>query len=1032
MAFGSLQHQLRRLSREPDLARAYTDFMDIYLKLGHMEPVPRAEIRNPRAWYLPHHAVVSGTAEKPKIRVVFDASRRTRDKHCLNEFLMPGPALQSELPLILLNWRRYKYAFTADIVKMFRQIQVAPEDQDLQRILWSPQLGKPAVDYRLRTVTYGTACAPYLAMRTLSQLASNERTRFPLGAACLELDTYVDDTFAGADDLAMAIRKRDELTDILASAGINLDKWAANHPKLLPAHLQPNHNVAIKELDRDNAVKTLGVHWSPTCDEFRFSASASNTREKTLTKRSVYSDIARLFDPLGWLAPVTVTAKVIMQDLWIERCEWDEPLTEEVRCRWQSYCQSLSTLHTLTINRWLGLSRQKTFEIHGFSDASSRAYAAVTYLRIDNGNGNYQVSLLSAKTKVTPVKTVSIPNLELCGATLLVKLVVHLQKLDFLQNVPVQLWSDSQIVLAWLKKHPCSWKTFVANRVSFIQTELPSATWAYVPTKQNPADLATRGASPDELRSNELWWTGPKWLMSPSDKWPQSPKPMRSMHSIKTLDEPLLLSRYSNLTRLVRITAWCLRPFLQKIRKRATQGSYPAYLTTSDLANARDALVKLAQSNAFSSEIGLLQARKSLPKRNHLCKLRPFVDIDGILRVGGRLGNAKLPHHLHFPAILPRDSTLSRLFISHAHERAYHGGPTLTISILLRFAWIVNMRALVKSAIHKCVKCQRHSPRLAHQLMGDLPAERVTPARPFTNTGLDYAGPFQLRASKGRGRTTYKGYIALFVCFATKALHLEVVGDLTTASFLAAYRRFVSRRGICKKLFSDNATTFHGADAELRGMFKAASSFYTEASRLMANDGTEWVFIPPTTPHYGGLWEAGVRSTKHLLKKLVGERTLSFEEFSTVLAEIEACLNSRPLCQMTADPEDLQALTPAHFLIGAASGVIPDEASPSAPENRLDRFQLLQRIRDQFWKRWSTEYVLLLQGRNKWRCPTANFAIGQLVLIKDDRYPPAKWPLGRVLELHAGADGLVRVVTLKTATNTLRRHVACLAPLNLS
>ncbi|XP_058798035.1 uncharacterized protein LOC131668142 [Phymastichus coffea] len=668
VALGSLQHLLRRFSRDPTLQQAYTDFMETYIKLGHMIPVPRSEIKNTRAWYHPHHPVITGTAEKPKIRVVFDASRRTHDKYCLNELLMSGPALQSDLSLILLNWRRYKYVFTADIVKIFRQILVAREDQDLQRILWSRAPGRPAMDYRLTTVTYGTACAPFLAIRTLLQLASDEKTCFPLGAACLESNTYVDDTFAGADDLPTAVRIRDEFIGILKSAGIELDKWAANHPNLLPSFILSGEVGAIKQIDTNSAVKTLGVHWNPSSDAFSFSASILSRSEKKLTKRSIYSDIARLYDPLGWLAPVTVLAKIIMQDLWIEKCDWDEPLSAEICDRWQSYCQSLSTLHTLSINRWLGLFDQKPFEIHGFSDASSRAYAAVVYLRIDNGNGNYHVSLLTAKTKVAPVKTVSIPNLELCGATLLVKLVVHLQKLKFLQNVPIRLWSDSQVVLTWLKKHPCHWKTFVANRVSLIQTELPSALWSHVPTKQNPADLATRGAMPDELRANDLWWTGPMWLLSPSDKWPQPRQSLRSLHTRPSSDEPVLLARYSSLTRLIRITAWCLRPILQKVRQRASQGSYPKYLTLADIDNARTVIVRVAQAHTFSTEIELLRSHKTLPKRHYLCKLQPFLDKDGILRVGGRLSNANLPRHLQYPPILPRSSSLSRLFVSYAHE----------------------------------------------------------------------------------------------------------------------------------------------------------------------------------------------------------------------------------------------------------------------------------------------------------------------------------------------------------------------------
>ncbi|XP_076549167.1 uncharacterized protein LOC143306370 [Osmia lignaria lignaria] len=1032
MAVGSLAHIHRKFTRDPELASAYREFMRTYEALGHMTRVPAAESINPRSWYLPHHAVVQSTPTQYKVRVVFDASRRTHEQYRLNDFLMSGPPLQQDLSLVLLNWRRYKYVFTADIVKMFRQILVVPRDQDLQRIVWAPNPEEPPIEYRLTTVTYGTACAPYLAIRTLAQLAVDEKSRFPLGARCLESNVYVDDMFIGADELPLAIRKRTELIQILGTAGIELDKWAANHPDILPAHKRPITDDLVRDIVQDESIKTLGVHWKPTQDEFSFSVLKANGLLGVLTKRAVLSNIARLFDPLGWLSPITITAKILMQDLWILKCDWDSPLPAEARGRWIDYCRSLSSLPTLTISRWFGSPSESAGQIHGFSDASSRAYAAVIYLRTDEGDGHVRVSLLAAKTRVAPVKTVSIPNLELCGALLLVRLVCHLRKLDFLKRHPVFLWSDSRVVLAWLNKHPCHWKTFVANRVSLIQTELPSATWAYVPTKQNPADCATRGSRPSELHESSLWWYGPSWLNLQPEHWPQPSETAQVLHAEVKPPEPDILSRHSTLTRLIRVVAYCLRPVKHLRRRKGGLNPLPAYLTTSELSDARSTIIRLAQAHAFASEIERLKSGKPLPKSSALRRLNPLLDKeDGILRVGGRLSWSNLTSERKHPPILPRHSGLSRLFVRYAHHAALHGGPTLTSSVLLRYAWVVGGKSLVKTAIRNCLTCQRVKPRLAHQLMGDLPAARVTPARPFTTTGLDYAGPFHIRTTKGRGHRAYKGYIALFVCFATRAIHLELVSDLTASTFIAAYRRFVSRRGICHRLYSDNATTFKGADTELRTMFEEASEFYQAVASTLANDGTAWSFIPPTTPHYGGLWEAGVKSVKHHLRRVVGEHTLTFEEFSTVLTEIGACLNSRPLCPLTSDTDDLNVLTPAHFLIGTASALVPDAEPSSAPENRLNRFQLLQRIRNQFWKRWSDEYLQHLQERGKWRDPTANFAVGQLVLMRDERYPPAKWHLGRVIEVHPGSDGLVRVVTVKTATNTFRRHIARLCPLIL-
>ncbi|XP_043494166.1 uncharacterized protein LOC122519065 [Polistes fuscatus] len=968
----------RRFARDSRLAQAYREFMKSYEELGHMSRVPRSETLCQEDWYLPHNAVVQQDNSRWKLRVVFDASRRTRDGHSLNSFLLTGPASQGDLSLILLNWRRYRVVFTADIVKMFRQIRVVPEHQDYQRIIWSPDASSEPVKFRLNTVTYGEACAPYLAIRTLSQLVQDEGTRFPLGARCLQTETYVDDIFAGADDIATAIRKRVDIVELLASAGIQLDKWAANYSELLPDAVR---QVAEKSIENDQTVKTLGVRWVPEQDEFRFDAASIADMAAAHTKRSVLSNIARLFDPLGWLSPVTVVAKILMQDMWL-----------------------------LKLRRWLGSTVESSCQIHGFANVSARAYAAAVYLRIDEGHGRFRVSLLASKSKVVPVKTVSIPNLELCGAALLVKLILRLTSLDFLQRCPIFVWSDSQIVLTWLRTHPCHWKTFVANRVSLIQTQLPSATWSHVPTKENPADLASRGVLPEELAESSLWWRGPAWLSMSSVQWPHS----NGFHVRHSLNESEILTRFSSLTKLLRFVAYCRRTIL-RVRNHPTVGtnSSPHFLTSVEISDARVMVIRLVQATAFAIEIGILTAGKRLPK-------------------GGRLASSYLTFDRNHPPILPQNSYLSRLFVRHAHHQCLHGGPILTSSYLMSQVWILSRNRLVKSAIRSCITCQRARPQLAHQLMGELPVDRVVGSRAFANSGLDYAGPVQVRMSKGRGNRSSKGYIALFVCFATRAIHLELVSDLTSESFIAAYRRFVGRRGICQTLYSDNATNFQGADKELRVMFNRASKFYQKVASLLANDGTNWKFIPPSAPHYGGLWEAGVKSVKHHLRRVIGEHTLTFEELSTVLVEIEACLNSRPLGPLSSDTDDLRALTPSHFLNEGVSTLIQDAELVKLPENRLGIFQLLQRIRNNFWKRWSGEYLAHLQCREKWRDPCENFKVGQLVLVRDDRYPPSKWPLGRVTEVHPGPDGLVGVVTVKTATSSRQRHIARLCPLRLA
>lgn len=305
--------------------------------------------------------------------------------------------------------------------------------------------------------------------------------------------------------------------------------------------------------------------------------------------------------------------------------------------------------------------------------------------------------------------------------------------------------------------------------------------------------------------------------------------------------------------------------------------------------------------------------------------------------------------------------------------------------------------------------------------MGNLPRERVTPARPFLRTGVDYAGPIHIRTAKGRGHRTHKGFIAIFVCLSTKAAHLEAVSDYTTEAFLAAFRRFTSRRGLCQEVSSDCGTNFVGANKELQALFRASTPDGRRIARAAASDGIRWKFNPPAAPHFGGLWEAAVKSTKHHLRRVIGEATLTFEEMTTLLTQVEACLNSRPLQALTDDPDDITALTPGHFLIGSPLLAIPEPSLSDRADNALSRWKLLQKMRDHYWERWSREYLQTLACRPKWQRNEAGPKVGDLCLLRTETSPPTRWPLARITSLHPGDDGVTRVVTVRTASSELVR-----------
>lgn len=921
---------------------------------------------------------------------------------------------------------------------MFRQIAVHKEDWELQKILWYERDGK-LVSYCLTTVTYGLNCAPFLALRTMQQLVKDEGHRFPEAVVPMTKGRYVDDIFGGADSHNEAKQVVQHLIGLCEAGGFPLQKWSSSHPEILPKTSDElQHTVEIEPV----LCKILGLVWKPASDSFHFS-SLTTSNASALTKRVVSSEVARLYDPLGLIAPILVKAKIILQELWLVKKGWDDPLPLELQQRWTNFRSQLRELEQISISRWIGNVRSEPLvEIHGFSDASQQAMAAAIYTRIPTENGKFVTRLVCSKSKVAPIKRLSIPRLELTAALLLVRLMKKTIQTLELRDPPVICWTDSSVTLAWINAHPARWKDFVCNRVSAIHELLPDATWRFVPGRENSADCASRGMTPLLLARHELWWNGPSWLSQPQSSWPTREQQLphtinmeeRTRNTMTTVARQALcwelLHRYSSITRLFRITAIC-RKIVSCMRKLPNSIPLRHPLTPMEIEQSRRLWISKVQQMAFSHEIGILKKNEHLPKTNALVRLTPYLDEEGLLRVGGRLNNAQIDADSKHPYILPRTSLLSKLIIDDAHKRMLHGGTQVTLSFIRRTYWIIGGRAPVRSHILKCGRCARYRGTRAQQLMGQLPTARVVPARPFFNTSLDYAGPIMLKTWKGRAARTYKGYLAVFVCLATSAIHLEVVTDYTTEAFIAAYKRFTGRRGICATLRSDCGTNFVGADAELKRQFESSSKELHELASLLARDHTEWIFNPPSAPHFGGKWEAAVKSTKYHLKRILKDVILTYEELTTITVQIEAVLNSRPLCPLSDDATDYSALTPGHFLIGEPPTALPEPNLATEKTSRITRWQLLRQKMDHFWSRWSTECLQRYQAISKWHHSSNEIKKGTLlVLITDERFPPGKWPLARVTELHPGPDGLTRVVTVRTAASTYKRPITklCVLP----
>lgn len=1017
-----------------------------YLDLGHAEVVPDCDAKKKpdETFYLPIHAVYKASSTTTKVRAVFDASAKSSTGVSLNDTLLIGPTVHRPLIDVLLQFRMHRIALTADISKMYRAVLLTETDRDLHRFLWRSSPTEVLKDYRMTRLTFGVSASSFAANMAVKQNALYHSHELPLAAEAVQKTFYVDDCLTGADDFESALVLQKQLIDLFGRGGFVLRKWNSNDASVLkhtPEELRDSRRVQpISETNE--YTKTLGVEWDTSADKFRLSISDLPHRE-TLTKRILVSDVAKVFDVLGWFSPVTIKMKILLQRVWEAKIEWDEQVPasiQEIWFRWKEELHVLSTVHIPRCYYPIGVS-VASIQLHGFSDASEDAYSGVVYLRVTDGDGYVHTTLVLAKTKVAPIKRLSIPRLELCGAQILAKLLFHVKEVLKLSIEQIFAWTDSTVVLGWLSGSPRRFKTYVGNRVSHITDRIPPSRWRHVAGVHNPADCASRGLFPQELKQFELWWRGPAWLQLSPLMWPEQGNPPTNpipdeerevchVSTMLTKTGPILDPvRYSSFMRLKRVTAWIFR-FLNNLRKKP-ETVHHVRLTVDELNAAESYWLSFAQSESYPEERNLLIAKKPLPKNNRLLPFHPILDDRHcIMRVGGRISNSTLSYAQSHPVILNAKHSITKLIIESEHRRLLHAGPTLLISSLNQRYQITGIRKAVRFITRGCVTCRRQSARLQKQLMGPLPKERITSAPVFERVGVDYAGPFLTKYGSTRKPTIVKSYLCLFVCLSVKAVHLELVSDLTTDAFIATLRRFVARRGYPSQIWSDHGTNFVGADRELKQMQEFLSDQITQrkVSEFCTSQNIEWKYIPEKSPHFGGLWESAVKSAKAHLKRVLSSVKLTFEEITTVFAQIEACMNSRPLVPINSPDDDgIEALTPGHFLTGRPLCALPDPQRSYRAVSILQRWHLCQHLIRQHWSRWHTEYICSLNKYNKWFHSERNVAIGDIVLIKEGGIVPTKWPMGRIVNVYPGKDKLVRVVSVKTAQGTYKRPVSKVA-----
>ncbi|XP_047989853.1 uncharacterized protein LOC125229116 [Leguminivora glycinivorella] len=882
----------KKLDRDADLKKQYTERVDNLLVSAYAELAPTPS--SGKTWYLPHFAVRN--PEKPKIRLVHDAAATSHGRS-LNDMLLAGPDLLQSLPGVIMRFRQYGVAVSADIKEMFMQIKIREEDRDALRFLWrgDRREGGPT-EYRMTSVIFGASSSPCTALYIKNRNAREHAARHPEAARAIERNHYMDDYLQSFPSIEEAKRVSSEVNHVHKKARFELRGWATNEPEVIGKKEREGVTVSIGGSEIE---KTLGLLWDTREDSIRFKLNTRRAPPEVIkgqrppTKREALSIIMSIFDPLGLISPVTTPAKRIMQDTWRYTTAWDEEIPEELRERWGNWLQHLRDLGDLSIPRCYDIAPAPKYELHTFVDASEEAYAAAVYWRMTRADGTTKVALAAAKSRVTPTRLVSIPRLELQAAVLGVRLAEAVgNEHDFEINSRTY-WSDARTALAWIRSEPRTYKSFVAHRLAEIEDYTKKDEWRWVPSAHNVADDATR-AAPSDFDTRHRWFTGPAFLYEPEEAWPQENKmkieptgeekevccsvatPRKSRAAVPAIEN------FSKWTSLLRTAARVLQ-FIDLLRERqksraslATQCIAAArrkrtrankdgdstwgkrdkrapvvpktvensrrrkyiILEARYLLAAEKVLVRTSQEDSYARERKRIAEGLAPNKDDRLAKLSVYLDEDDIIRQRGRIAAADdISEDAVHPIVLCGKHHYTYLYVSHVHERLHHGGTETVVNELRQRVYIPKIRPAVKKVIARCPECRLRKAKPAGPPTGDLPAARLGHhLRPFTYTGLDYFGPLEVTV----GRHREKRYVALFTCMTSRAIHLEVAASLTTDSAINALRRFIARRGCPTELWSDNGTAFKGANRELTEAMREAA----HARRI------NWRFLPPPHPSW--------------------------------------------------------------------------------------------------------------------------------------------------------------------------------------
>ena len=869
--------------------------------------------------WIPHRPVVKYTDQcTTKIRPVLNCSLKTGGSPSLNEAAFKGPNLMTGLLNLALSFRTNSYSLISDIKQAFLMIHLKDEVDRNRFCIFMKDSNGRLVAYRYKTIVFGFTSSPFCLNYILKHHASSYPNDEIVKLLCNNL--YVDNFLVTSNDPSFLKQVYYKSMERLREGGFELRSWCSNESSLSTTFEAEGTNATHGKLSE----KVLGYEYFPSSDFFSLSKVDLNSVAKT--KREVLSENSKVYDPLGIFQPITVRGRILLRELWMKKFDWDQPIPDECVESWRKLALDLVQLPSLSFDRNAVDSTDNALVM--FCDASKLAYGFAAY-----AVGENKSNLIFSKNKVSPMKTRTLPTLELLSAFLALSCLFTIMTsytVGTFTSVIVAV--DAQIVLSWILSRNVKTKNvFTANRVKDIVSMVDEfkdkfgidIVFKYVKSEHNPADMITRGLNFEQFTAKyDFWLSGPSWLSQSPLVWPENTlgclseesksSPMTNINRVPEIVSNTVTSTETNchdcLIDFTRFSSWnkllnsVARTFMVIKILRKLPNSFDCF------SKAREYIIKSIQSKAFSVEIDFLESVR--PSRNIpplVTQLDMFIDESGILRSRGRIARSLYyDNSVLYPIILPPDSPVTNLLVTHFHQMCKHLGIQTTVNLIRTSGfWIPRARQVVKKVLSSCMTCQKYNAfSYRYPKFTNMSKSQMNLVRPFLHTGVDYTGALHV-FDGGKER---KYYILLYTCMSIRAVHLDLLPDMSTDSFIMSFVRFTNLYGVPSHLYSDNALSF-----EAGGRILSKSLLSDQFTQYLVNSNIKHIRIPVHSPWTGSLWERMIKVVKSCLFKTVGRSKLQYFQLITILSDIQNSINSRPLTYRSSN-NDLDVISPNSFL----------------------------------------------------------------------------------------------------------------------